>query len=462
MSPSHDVEKEVRQLRVFLSHTSGDKPAVRHLSAQLQESDIDVWLDEEKLLPGQDWKTEITIAVQRSDAVVIVLSQNSITKEGYFHREIRLALEVAEEKPDGTIFIIPARIDSSPVPRQLSRWQWVDLAPNNTDGLTRLLEALAERARGIDSVTVPNASLVVPRQKKQVDVKYFYYASVPKLQMIGTQLGLAPSGLSVKELTDSTNEITAALEKKGSIKRLVTGQKLQTGQFYISTNSWRQGLFYFSAGRRGRNNLVTGVMYVLWTMQDDSILLLTGSPEHILGEKVVREGLFVPGTSGAVEEVFRIAKHLSVDEPALLTGDNIGPSPFHYGDVPGYEIHEGTSNSSEDEVSRRFSLPYGWRDESNALSLALFCFHHLSSLPATRIETVFRLFSSESAVGPSLREEATAVREKWLAYNFISKDPDRLAEEQAAWERIDKTLDGFPLDQCKHVHIGSPLYTALI
>lgn len=44
-----------RKLRVFLCHASQDKPIVRTLYRKLAaEPWIDPWLDEEKLLPGQD------------------------------------------------------------------------------------------------------------------------------------------------------------------------------------------------------------------------------------------------------------------------------------------------------------------------------------------------------------------------------------------------------------------------
>jgi len=49
---------ESRKLRVFLCHSSQDKPIVRELYQRLlAEGWIDPWLDEEKLFPGQDWKS---------------------------------------------------------------------------------------------------------------------------------------------------------------------------------------------------------------------------------------------------------------------------------------------------------------------------------------------------------------------------------------------------------------------
>jgi len=99
LTPEQIVSK--RRLRVFLCHSSGDKPAVRDLYRRLRADGFAPWLDEEELLPGQDWQQEIPAAVRACDVVIICLSQKSVTKEGYLQREIREALYVAEEKPEG-------------------------------------------------------------------------------------------------------------------------------------------------------------------------------------------------------------------------------------------------------------------------------------------------------------------------------------------------------------------------
>ncbi|MGE5376891.1 MAG: toll/interleukin-1 receptor domain-containing protein, partial [Bacteroidota bacterium] len=114
-------------LKVFLCHASQDKPFVRELFHRLKaEGWIDPWLDEKKLLPGQDWRLEIEKAVETSDIVIICLSNVSVSKEGYIQKEFRYAREIALEKTEGTIFIIPLRLDDCDVPRGLSEYQWVD------------------------------------------------------------------------------------------------------------------------------------------------------------------------------------------------------------------------------------------------------------------------------------------------------------------------------------------------
>jgi TIR domain len=118
---------ENRKLKVFLCHSKDDKPKVRELYRRLVADGFDAWFDEEKLLPGQDWATEIPKAVRTSDVVAICISKASVTKEGYVQKEIRIALDIADEKPDGTIFLIPVKLEDSDIPERLSKWQWVNL-----------------------------------------------------------------------------------------------------------------------------------------------------------------------------------------------------------------------------------------------------------------------------------------------------------------------------------------------
>lgn len=73
---------EQRILRIFLCHSSGDKPKVRDLYERLLAEGFDPWLDEEKLLPGQKWKTEIPKAVRASDVVIVCLSRSAVNKAG--------------------------------------------------------------------------------------------------------------------------------------------------------------------------------------------------------------------------------------------------------------------------------------------------------------------------------------------------------------------------------------------
>ena len=85
---------------------------------------IQPWLDEEELYPGQDWDMEIEKAVETADAIIVCLTKNSISKEGYVQRELRIVLDYADYKPEGTLYIIPLRLEECEPPRSLRKWQY--------------------------------------------------------------------------------------------------------------------------------------------------------------------------------------------------------------------------------------------------------------------------------------------------------------------------------------------------
>jgi SOS-response transcriptional repressor LexA len=137
-----------RRLKVFLCHSKDDKPKVRKLYRRLIDDGFEVWLDEAKLMPGQEWDLEIRKAVRGSDVVLVCLSNSSTTKEGYVQKEIRFALDIAGEKPEGTIFLIPVRLENCSVPNRISRFQWVDLFQRI--GYSKLQEALLLRVKDLN------------------------------------------------------------------------------------------------------------------------------------------------------------------------------------------------------------------------------------------------------------------------------------------------------------------------
>jgi|SRR5215216_1127845 len=138
---------EPPRLKAFLCHSSGDKVSVRNIYYRLRAEGVAPWLDEENLLPGQDWQQEIKRAVRSSDVVIVCLSKASINKRGYVQKEIKIAFDVADEQPDGAIFLIPLKLEECDIPDRLRRWQWVNIFEER--GFERLMNALQQRANSL-------------------------------------------------------------------------------------------------------------------------------------------------------------------------------------------------------------------------------------------------------------------------------------------------------------------------
>ena len=104
--------------------------------------------------------------VRACDVVIICLSQKSVSREGFLQREIREALNVAEEKPEGTIFIIPVRLEEVDVPKRLSQWQWANLF--QVSGYQRLVRALEVRAGAIGVTVATSAARETGEAERRV------------------------------------------------------------------------------------------------------------------------------------------------------------------------------------------------------------------------------------------------------------------------------------------------------
>jgi sulfatase modifying factor 1 len=143
------MTSSARPLSVFLCHSSQDKAFVRALYRKLKRDGVAPWLDEEDLIPGQDWDREIRRAVRASDLILVCLSKSSVSKAGYVQKEIRFVLDFAAEQPEGSIVLIPARIEEGvqigDVAEELGRRHWVDLSQEA--GYRHLERSLQARAR---------------------------------------------------------------------------------------------------------------------------------------------------------------------------------------------------------------------------------------------------------------------------------------------------------------------------
>jgi len=130
------------QLIPFICYSKENTTAVRAFFTRLkQEEWIDPWFDEEDILPGEKWQDAVIKAVRASHAVIVFLSTLALKQQGFFHKELNIALDTANEKPEGTIFIIPVRLENCEVPERLSQYQYVDFF-GSTEQEQRVYESL--------------------------------------------------------------------------------------------------------------------------------------------------------------------------------------------------------------------------------------------------------------------------------------------------------------------------------
>jgi hypothetical protein len=275
-------------------------------------------------------------------------------------------------------------------------------------------------------------------------IKYFYYISKtkvdmlldqvhrrhiklpsisPKIEFAGLSFGVEVESQVNGSLIQDTLSLVKSLEKERLIKELRDCSTLDTTAFYHDDGLWLSGLFSFGAIF---HVLVT--TYLMWTQHKDSMIILVGSPLHILGEKVVREGVFTPSTGRAQLELMKfVENHFKTDAECL--------------------VRRSTHMDYEIEAERKRAYEQGLfanslrdfyvitSEETDPVSLGLFCLRHVQRLPQSRVDTVFKVFR---------RYDLSPIQET----DSIGESLNRQAEQVNLWNYTT-------------IYLGSPIYTAL-
>lgn len=97
--------------QVFLCHATADDLVATRLCARLEELGFDVWMDHRDVGGGAVWSQAIVDAITRSSALVLLVSEASVTSE-HILREVELAA-------DHRTPLIAARMDGSELPGSL-------------------------------------------------------------------------------------------------------------------------------------------------------------------------------------------------------------------------------------------------------------------------------------------------------------------------------------------------------
>lgn len=132
-----------RKARIFISYAREDGLFAERLFSALTSRGFAAWLDNHKLLPGQNWQQRIEDAIASADFFIACFSSQSVNKRGGFQVEIRHALHFADCLPLDEVYFIPVRLDECQVPLRIQReTHYVDLFPDWDEGFARILDII--------------------------------------------------------------------------------------------------------------------------------------------------------------------------------------------------------------------------------------------------------------------------------------------------------------------------------
>jgi WD40 repeat protein len=111
----------------FISYAREDQDFARRLHAALVKAGHSLWVDWESIHPSSDWFTEIAQGIDQSDAVIFVVTRNSVQS-----KECRAEVEHARRSEIRIVPVLRERVDPGLIPGGASAFQWVEFVDDTS------------------------------------------------------------------------------------------------------------------------------------------------------------------------------------------------------------------------------------------------------------------------------------------------------------------------------------------
>jgi len=136
-------------MQVFLSHSSKDRDLIRRISDELRRAGLDVWDDSIEVLPGDNWAQMTSQALEESQAMVVLLTPESIDSK-WIKWDIQFALgNISYNKRLIPVLIgDPNRFSKEQIPWIFKHLKVINLPDHvqNDENIRQIADAIKEAA----------------------------------------------------------------------------------------------------------------------------------------------------------------------------------------------------------------------------------------------------------------------------------------------------------------------------
>ena len=136
-------------MKVFLSHLSTDKDLVRKISDELKKWGMDLWDDTYEIYPGDNWAQVTSQALQESQAMIVLLTPESLDSK-WIRWDIEYALGNVAYKQRLIPVLVgdPNRFEQEKIPWIFKHLKVVNLPDNgkNDENIRLIAEAIKQAA----------------------------------------------------------------------------------------------------------------------------------------------------------------------------------------------------------------------------------------------------------------------------------------------------------------------------
>ncbi len=136
-----------KAMKIFISHSSKDKPFARWISTDLKAAGHNPWLDEWEIKVGESIPTKISKGVKDADFVIVILSAHAV-KSNWVEREWQI--KYWDEVNKGNIQVLPVLYKDCEIPALLKTKRYADFRHSYNNGLEDILAAIEHLAPGTE------------------------------------------------------------------------------------------------------------------------------------------------------------------------------------------------------------------------------------------------------------------------------------------------------------------------
>lgn len=172
--------------KVFISHSSKDKPLAKKIAVDLRKAGIDVWLDEWEIVVGQPISQKIQEGLKGCHFVAVLITRNSI-KSGWVEKEWQS--RIGEEAEKKRIVILPLKADNCEIPILLKDKKYADFTKDYDIALESLIIAIRTLAY----------NLIEKSSKRRISLDKDALLSIESYDLISLAIQWITDQLSDKE-----------------------------------------------------------------------------------------------------------------------------------------------------------------------------------------------------------------------------------------------------------------------
>jgi hypothetical protein len=255
-------------MNVFLSYPSEHLDIAREVKSFIRSTGLTCWFDKDALVAGEDWDRARSLALRAADVVVVLCAAQTTERNGVYQREINEALSLSNDRRLGVVYIIPFRIEDSPLPAELSRLQYVDYLDPSWRRLfaAGLARAASEKNEDVPpalqvAAAQPDEGGVVPREIKEDIPQGMLQVSWPSYALTGEYWDFVNGVIRARALGglyEARRQLAEWWQPSGSSWEMHVSEHYRKGQLVslsIGTSSYFSGAAHPNHGVQSINIL---------------------------------------------------------------------------------------------------------------------------------------------------------------------------------------------------------------